>query len=279
MPKERKIVRTNLNTKYDKLSLDEIAGKKQVTEKRGSLDFKILSLDEIRARKKVSEATIVQTPITLNLNRKRKLSTHETITTSGNKILKVVRSNSVVYKKLDKNAPAQPNLAKAEQKRSQEANSRKRTLSEHSDLYELQDELVDNCYEFKRIKIAEQIPKPRLVRNRSVTKSISESKDDYETGKNNDSDTEVQFVGIEVGSSDVSVLSDDAIIDLDSTKMGDPVDIVDLCEQEDNASDLDSDLVKNVPDVVASCQKNLNKSDNAEITLLNEIDALLDEEL
>lgn len=279
MPKERKIVRTTLNTKYDKLSLDEIAGKKQAIERRGSLDFKVLSLDEIRARKKVSEATILQTPITLNLNRKRKLSTHETITTSGNKILKVVRSNSVVYKKLDKNAPAQPNLAKTEQKRSQETNNRKRTLSEHSDLYELQDELVDNCYEFKRIKIAEQIPKPRLVRNRSVTKSTSESKDDYETGKNNDSDTEVQFVGIEVGSSDVSVLSDDAIIDLDSTKMGDPVDIVDLCEQEDNASDIDLDFAKNVPDVVASCQKNLNKSDNADKTLLNEIDALLDEEL
>ncbi|XP_045453406.1 zinc finger CCCH domain-containing protein 11A-like [Melitaea cinxia] len=279
MPKERKIVRTTLNTKYDKLSLDEIAGKKQAIERKGSLDFKVLSLDEIRARKKVSEATILQTPITLNLNRKRKLSTHETITTSGNKILKVVRSNSVVYKKLDNNAPAQPNLAKTEQKRSQETNNRKRTLSEHSDLYELQDELVDNCYEFKRIKIAEQIPKPRLVRNRSVTKSTSESKDDYETGKNNDSDTEVQFVGIEVGCSDVSVLSDDAIIDLDSTKMGDPVDIVDLCEQEDNASDIDLDFAKNVPDVVASCQKNLNKSDNADKTLLNEIDALLDEEL
>ncbi|CAH2087904.1 unnamed protein product [Euphydryas editha] len=279
LSKERKIVRTNLTTKYDKLSLDEIAGKKQTLEKRSSLDFKVLSLDEIRARKKISETTIHQTPITLNLNRKRKLSTHETLTTSGNKIIKVVRNNSIVYKKLDKNAPAQPALAKAEQKRCQETNDRKRTLSEHSDMYEVQNELVDNCYEFKRIKIAEQIPKPRLVRNRSSTKSTSESKDDYETGKNNDSDTEVQFVGIEVVGSDVSALSDDAIIDVESTKMGDPVDIVDLCDQEDNASDLDLDLVKNVPDVVASCQKNLNNNDNTERNLLNDIDALLNDEL
>lgn len=288
LAKERKIVRTNLSTKYDRLSLDEIAGRKQSAETRNSLDFKVLSLDEIRARKKVSEAVIHTTPITLNLNRKRKLShheTHETLSTSGNKIIKLVRSNSIVYKKVDQNAPAQPSQAKTEQKRSDDANSRKRTLSELSDIYDVQeDELVDNCYEFKRIKIAEQIPKPRLVRNRSATKSISEneSKDEAELCRRNDddSDTEVQFVSVEIR----EVSTDLAAIDDDVIEVGDAcVDIVDLCEDKEDSeitvSDLDLDLVKNVPDVVASCQKNTTKSDNVETDVLNEIDAYLGEEL
>lgn len=234
----------------------------------------MLSLDEIRARNKAAETVIQTTPITLNLNRKRKLSTHETLTTSGNKIIKVVRSNSIVYKKLDKNAPAQTNQAKTEQKRAEDVN-RKRTLSEQSDIiYDMhEDELVDNCYEFKRIKIAE-IPKPRLVRNRSATKSISESKDDENVNKNdNDSDTEVQFVSIEL-ESDISKIDDD-VIDLETTKLGDPVAIVDLCEEQEEVTASDLDLVKNVPDVVASCQKN-NKNDKE---LLNDIDAFLNEEL
>ncbi|XP_034836667.1 zinc finger CCCH domain-containing protein 11C-like [Maniola hyperantus] len=286
---ERKIVRTNLATKYDRLSLDEIAGKKQ-SETRNSLDFKVLSLDEIRARKKISEAVIHTTPITLNLNRKRKLSTHESLTTSGNKIIKVVRSNSIVYKKLDQNAPAQPSQTKVETKRPEDADSRKRTLSELSDIYDMQeDELVDNCYEFKRIKIVEQIPKPRLVRNRSATKSISESKDEeaeFCSKNDDDSDTEVQFVGMEIRevSTDISttdITIDDEVIDVDSAKMGEPVDIVDLCEDKDDSeiTATDLDLDKNVPDVVASCQKNLNRNECVGTNVLNDIDAYLNEEL
>ncbi|CAH2240358.1 jg17353 [Pararge aegeria aegeria] len=286
--KERKIVRTNLTCKYDRLTLDEIAGKQQSAEKRSSLDFKVLSLDEIRARKKIPEAVIHTTPITLNLNRKRKLSTHETLTTSGNKIIKVVRSNSIVYKKLDQNVPAQPSQAKIEHKKPEDAN-RKRTLSEISDIYDIQeDELVDNCYEFKRIKIAEQIPKPRLVRNRSVTKSISESKDEelvFCNKNDDDSDTEVQFVRMEIQevTTDIATILDDEIIDVDSAKICDPVDIVDLCEDKDDseitASDLDLDLINNVPDVVASCQKNSNRNETAASNVLNDIDAFLNEVL
>ncbi|KAI5639806.1 zinc-finger containing family domain-containing protein [Phthorimaea operculella] len=170
-PPADKKTRTNLNTKYERLSLDEIAGKKQppTTERRKSLDFKILSLDEIRARKK-AETIIQSTPITLNLSRKRKLSTQETVTSSGNKMIKVVRSNSIVYKKLDTETPANTaENSKTEQKPSESVENRKRTLSEVSDIYEIQaDELVDNCYEFKRIKVTENTSKPKLIRNRNM---------------------------------------------------------------------------------------------------------------
>ncbi|XP_038218760.1 uncharacterized protein LOC119837312 [Zerene cesonia] len=283
-PKERKIVRTNLTNKYDKLTLDEIAGKKPAGERRNSLDFKVLSLDEIRARKKVSETVIHTTPITLNLSRKRKLSTHETITTSGNKIIKVVRSNSIVYKKVDKNAPAQPCQAKSDNKKMDDVNSRKRTLSEQSDVYEMQeDELVDNCYEFKRIKIGEHTSKPRLIRSRSTNKSISESKDDDYCKTDQDSDTDVQFVSMELTDKCFDDKNSDSdIIDVESTRMGEPVDVVDLCdEQEDSEitiADLDLDLVKNVPDVVASCHKNLSKTDDDK-DILNDIDAILNDDL
>ncbi|XP_068622976.1 uncharacterized protein [Battus philenor] len=277
---ERKIVRTNLNSKYDRLSLDELAGKKQNAECRSSLDFKILSLDEIRARKKGIEA-VHTPPITLNLSRKRKLSTQEINTTTGNKIIKVVRSNSIVYKKVDKNTPAQTNQHKTSVKRIETVN-RKRTLSEQSDIYDIQEnELVDNCYEFKRIKIGEQTSKPRLIRNRhtSTCTSNSENKDDDIECSNktdNDSDTEVQFVGVESGSRT-------EVIDVDSAKMGDPIDIVDLCEDVEESdvtvSDHDLGLVKNVPDVVASCHKNLSKNEANEKDLLDDIDALLDDDL
>ncbi|CAK1542572.1 unnamed protein product [Leptosia nina] len=271
--KDRKIVRTNLATKYDRLTLDEIAGKQPVTERRNSLDFKVLSLDEIRARKKVSETIIHSTPITLNLNRKRKLSTQETITTAGNKIIKVVRSNSIVYKKVDKNAPAQPSQAKMDVKKTEEV-SRKRTLSEHSDIYEMQeDELVDNCYEFKRIKIGEHTSKPRLIRSRSANKSISES--NVDDTKDQDSDTDVQFVSLDI-SDDKTCDSD--VIDVETANMGEPVDVVDLCDDQEDTeitvADLELDFVKNVPDVVASCHKNINDKD-----IINDIDSILNEEL
>lgn len=286
---ERKVVRTNLSTKYDRLSLDEIAGKKQqpTGERRNSLDFKILSLDEIRAKKK-TEAIIHPTPITLNLSRKRKLSTTESITTSGNKIIKVVRSNSIVYKKVDHSAPAVSNQNKTDQRQNEDNVSRKRTLSEISDLYEIHDdELVDDVYEFKRIKVAEQTTKPRLIRNRSMNKDITETehRKDAEVDSNNtnnDSDSEVQIisVGISDKNTDVSAILDTEIIDVDSTKMGDPVAIVDLSDDSDDVaiSELDLELVKNVPDVVASCHKNSSLIESGK-DLLSSIDAILNNEL
>ncbi|XP_047027387.1 uncharacterized protein LOC124635530 isoform X2 [Helicoverpa zea] len=281
--------RVCLQAKYERVSLDELAGKP--SDKRPDLDFKVLSLDEIRARKK--NDTIIHTkPITLNLSRKRKLSTHETITTSGNKILKVVRSNSIVYKKLDQNVPAASNQNKVDQKAADNANERKRTLSEQSDIYEIQeDELVDNCFEFKRIKLMEQTSKPRLIRNRlsSLNKSSDEPKyDDLDFNKtDNDSDPEVQIVSVElneINSVDLDkVDSDSEIIDVETTRLGDSIEVVDLSEDQDEsditASDLDLDLSKNVPDVVASCHKQMNRLDNSDKNILNDIDSLLNDEL
>lgn len=290
LTKDRKIVRTNLSTKYDRMSLDEISGKKQTpTERRNSLDFKVLSLDEIRARKK--DTIIHSIPITLNLSRKRKLSTQETITTSGNKIIKVVRSNSIVYKKLDTNSPAVSNQSKTDHKQSESIN-RKRTLSEQSDIYEVQENELDdydNCYEFKRIKIAEQTSKPRLIRNRHKDNSISEDIKDSEVGNQvNESDAEVQIVSVQMSEEhvDLSKLSDSEIIDVDSANLGEPIDIVDLSEdQEGDVIISDVDLSTNVPDVVASCQKSTSsKNTNNKIiesghNLLSEIDALLNDHL
>ncbi|CAG9782550.1 unnamed protein product [Diatraea saccharalis] len=286
--KERKIIRTNLSTKYDRLSLDEIAGKKQqqATERRHSLDFKVLSLEEIRARKK-SETIVPPPPITLNL-RKRKLSTHETITTSGNKIIKMVRSNSVVYKKLDQNAPAAATLFKSDQKHVDVSVNRKRTISEQSDLYEIQDdELIDNCFEFKRIKLTEQISKPKLIRTASSCKDNIETKDDTNVSSktDDDSDTEVQIVNVDINDKnlDVSEILDTEIIDVDSANMGEPVAIVDLSDDLDDndvtLTELELGLVKNVPDVVASCRNNTNKLDSSNRDLLSDIEAILDDSL
>lgn len=281
-PKERKIVRNNLSSKYDRLSLDEISGKQQPpVERRNSLDFKILSLEEIRARKK-AETIVHSTPISINLSRKRKLSTQETITTSGNKIIKVVRNNSVVYKKVDHNAPAASCHAKIDQKQGDNVESRKRTLSEQSDVYEMQeDELVDNCYEFKRIKIAEQTSKPRLNRNRhNSIEKVHDIKNSYKS-KDNDSDEEVQIISVEIPNKDSNIdsLSDLEVIDVESTKICDPIDIIDLSEEfEDNkVTNHDIKLVNNVPDVVASC--NVNNVDNAEKDLLKDIDCLINESM
>lgn len=288
---ERKIVRTNLATKYDRVSLDELAGKKQAAqERRTSLDFKVMSLDEIRAKKK-SDTIIHGKPIALNLSRKRKLSTHETITTSGNKILKVVRSNSIVYKKLDHNNTAASNQTKVDQKPNDNVSDRKRTISEQSDIYEIQeDELVDNCFEFKRIKLTEQTAKPRLIRNRlsGCGRSTDEPKYDERDGNkmDNDSDSEVQIVSVElneINSVDLDkVDSDTEIIDVDSTRLGEPIDVVDLSEDQDESditvSDLDLDLSKNVPDVVASCHKKINRIDSG-TNILSDIDSLLNNDL
>lgn len=277
-PKERKIVRTNLSSKYDRLSLDEIAGKQHPPpERRNSLDFKILSLEEIRARKKAE--TVHSPPITLNLSRKRKPSTQETITTAGNKIIKVVRSNSVVYKKVDRTTLAVSSQAKIDLKQSDSMDSRKRTLSEQSDVYEMQeDELVDNCYEFKRIKIAEHTSKPRLIRNRHISVEKIVDNKNANNNKDNDSDEEVQIISVVIPDKDSKIdsLSDTEVIDVESTKICEPIDIVDLSEDSDVAeSDHDLNLGKNVPDVVASCH--MNKVDNAEKDLLKDIDCLLNE--
>lgn len=277
---DRKLVRACLAAKFD-----DRPAKKQPP---ASLDFKILSLDEIRARKK-SETIIHSKPITLNLSRKRKLSTQETITTSGNKIIKVVRSNSIVYKKLDRSAPAASAQTKTDNKPN-EVNDRKRTLSEQSDIYEIQeDELVDNCFEFKRIKIAEQTSKPRLIRNRLSSNKSSDEPRYEETDCNktdNDSDSEVQIVSVEVNERidlDKVDISDSEIIDVETTRLGEPTDVVDLSEDHDESditiSDLDLDLSKNVPDVVASCHKQNNKIDSSETNILNDIDSLINNEL
>lgn len=278
-PKERKIVRTNLSSKYDRLSLDEISGKQQPpAERRKSLDFKILSLEEIRARKK-AETIVHSPPITLNLSRKRKPSTQETITTAGNKIIKVVRSNSVVYKKVDHTILPASSQAKIDLKQSDNVESRKRTLSEQSDVYEMQeDELVDNCYEFKRIKIAEHTSKPRLIRNRHISVERIIDNKNANNNKDNDSDEEVQIISVVIPDNDSKIdsLSDTEVIDVESTKICEPIDIVDLSEDSDvTESDHDLNLIKNVPDVVASCH--INKVDNAEKDLLKDIDCLLHE--
>lgn len=285
-----KLVRTNLSTKYERVSLDEMTGK-QAQERRASLDFKVLSLEEIRARKK-SDTIIHSKPITLNLSRKRKLSTHETITTSGNKILKVVRSNSIVYKKLDRNAPA-ASKTRVENRQSDNVNDRKRTISEQSDIYEIQeDELVDNCFEFKRIKVTEQTGKPRLIRHRLSSSNVSSDEpkyDDLDLNKTDDSDSEVQIVSVElneINSVDLDkVESDNEIIDLETTRLGESVDVVDLSEDQDETditvADLDLDLSKNavMPDVVVSCHQQLNKIDSSEKSIINDIDSLLDDDL
>lgn len=275
-PKERKIVRTNLSSKYDKISLDEISGKTPNLERRGSLDFKVLSLDEIRAKKK--ETAVHVAPITLNLTRKRKLSTHEALTTSGNKIIKVVRSNSIVYKKMEQNASPVPVQAKVDNKQVTALNPRKRTLSEQTaDVYEsIDDELIDNCYEFKRVKITESTAKPRLIRNRLCSSGQSKdvSKDEADISADI-SDHEVEIVDLVV-EKHIDLSSDTEVIDVDSTKMGDPIDIVDLSEdQEETGSSIELD--KNVPDVVASCHKN-NKPEKSEEDIINEIDALVNDD-
>ncbi|KOB66737.1 Zinc finger CCCH domain-containing protein 11A [Operophtera brumata] len=275
--KERKLVRTNLTTKYDRVSLDEIAGKKQPPQEKRNLDFKILSLDEIRARKSKNDAIIAIPPITLNL-RKRKLSTQETVTTAGNKILKVVRSNSVVYKKLDQNAPATSTQAKLGQKQS-DSESRKRTFSEQSDVCELQADELEDCYEFKRIKVNEQSTqnKPRLIRNRNT----SENKDTHDSiitetiisNADNDSDNEVQIVSVDI-SNDLSLEKIyDSDIEVDNSK---PIEIVDLSDDDENSDIVaaDIELVTNVPDVVASCQRSSNRDERS---VVSEIDDLLNE--
>lgn len=278
-PKERKIVRTNLSSKYDRLSLDEISGKQQPpAERRSSLDFKVLSLEEIRARKK-AETIVHSPPITLNPSRKRKPSTQETITTAGNKIIKVVRSNSVVYKKVDHTTLAASSQVKIDLKQNDNLESRKRTLSEQSDVYEMQEyELVDNCYEFKRIKIAEHTSKPRLIRNRHISVDKNVDNKNANNNKDNDSDEEVQIISVIIPNKDskIDTLSDTDVIDVESTNMCDPIDTVELSEESDVAeSDHDLSLGNNVPDVVASCH--MNKVDNAEKDLLKDIDSLLDE--
>lgn len=224
------------------------------------------------------------------MSRKRKISTHETLSTTGNKIIKVVRSNSVVYKKVDQNAPAASNQPKVDHKQNETENveSRKRTLSERSDVLEVQeDELVDNCYEFKRIKIVEKTTKPKLIRNRHLgshkNNNESDTIDDIISNKtDNDSDSEVQIVSVDIAdvNTNIDSLSDNEVIEVGSTRLGDPVDIVDLSDDDDECVSIyqgtELDLGVNVPDVVASCHK---KPDTSEKDILHDIDAILDDDL
>lgn len=283
--KERKINRTNLSTKYDRLSLDELAGKRKEDERRSSLDFKVLSLDEIRAKKKCD---VVHTPqITLNLSRKRKLSTQESVTTSGEKIIKVVRSNSIVYKQLERNTPASHNRAKVGRKLSESETSRKRTISEVSDVCEIQeDELVDNCFEFKKIKVAENVTqnKPRLIRNRNTSDNKDSNDNTNDPDDSFKTDNELQIVSVDITKDsvdlDLNEIYDCEIIDVDRAGTVDPVDIVDLSEDVDddvNASDLDLDLTKNVPDVVASCRR--SSKYNSDNNVSNDIDVIINDDL
>lgn len=273
LPKEqpnehRKFARTNLLTKYDSVSLDELAGKKN--PENNSLDFKVLSLDEIRARKNKTESIINTKPITVTLNRKRKLSSHETIVDSSNKIVKVVRNNSVVYKKVD---PENPNTSKqqTEQKVIDCADStdgRVRTMSEQTECLEIQDDELEDCLKFKRVKMLDQTVKPVLIRNKSST---SESKAETEpkepvadvSCKFDDSDSEVQIIDEDVD-----------IIDLDDAKITD--DVVEL--SEDSMSDVDLEFIHNVPDVVASCQTNGGKQ-SSEKDDADDISSLMHDDL
>lgn len=282
IPKDRKLVRTNLTTKYDKVSLDEIAGKKQPTQEQRNQDFKVLSLDEIRGRKTKIDTILPLPPITINL-RKRKLSTQETLTSSGNKILKVVSSNSIVYKKLDQNAPASSSQTKV-QKPSDNNDSRKRTFSEQSDVCEVQDELED-CLEFKRIKVDEQTSqnKPKLIRNRNTSEN-KHNDDSIPTetiicNADNDSDGEVQIVSVDI-SNDLSL---DKIYDSDIEVEPKAIEIVDLSDDDDSvisAADQDLDLTNNVPDVVASCQRRASKDGKVDdtVSVIHEIDEILNDD-
>lgn len=194
---------------------------------------------------------------------------------------------------MDRSAPAVLSQAKVDQKQYDTAKDRKRTLSEQSDICEIQeDELVDNCYEFKRIKLAAQTAKPRLIRNRLTSSNISTDEpkyDDLDLNKTDDSDSEVQIVSVEMTGIDSvdldKVDSDSEIIDLESTRLGDPIDVVDLSEDQDDGditvADLDLDLSKNavMPDVVVSCHQQLNKADSSANNILNDIDSLLDDDL
>ncbi|KAG7304891.1 hypothetical protein JYU34_010286 [Plutella xylostella] len=287
--KERKIVRTNLSTKYDRVSLDELTGKKN--PEKTSLDFKVMSLDEIRAKKRSSNESLIPTkPITLNLNRKRKISTQETIIDSGNKIIKVVRSNSIVYKKVDENAQNAPSKSKVDAKSDDGESARKRTCSEQSDVLEVVDiELDDDCFKFKRIKLMENTSKPKLIRHTSLSsdnKVDSDLKDDLLDiyGKADDSDTEVQIVGEEITLGNPRLV-DTEVIDLDdSAKMAEPIDIVDLSDDEPeindiDINDIDLELIKNVPDVVASCHTKNVPTVNTSKEVIENIDDILDESL
>lgn len=242
-----------------------------------ALDFKVLSLEEIRARKS-NDAIVQNKPITINLSRKRKLSTQETITTSGNKIIKIVRNNSIVYKKLNTDAPAVSAPSKADQKQC-ETDDRKHLLSDRREVHE--DELVDNCFEFKRIKITqvENTSKPKLIRNGISNNKSGDKQTLAETVSNRDtdSDSEVQIVEL----TDNIDLCDSEVIDLETIKPGQPIDVVDLSEDQEESnvtlSDLDLELGKNIPDVVASCHKQTNKVDSSESKILIDVDSLLDD--
>lgn len=258
--RERKIVRTNLSVKYEKISLDEISGTKQSDGKNNSLDFKVLSLDEIRARKKVSNDTVMQsTPITLNLSRKRKLSTHESIT-NGGKVIKVVRNNSIVYKKVD-NESINANENENEV-------SRKRSYSEQSEVSDVNDEM--DCFKFKKIKLSAPASKPNLVSKKSLDIGNIDLYELTDLNKTDDSDSEVQIIGVEKVSNVATSVID---LDLNPLQTNDVIDLSDDVEDGDCAVG-----TSNVPDVVASCvAKNVIQME--EKVLLNDIDDILNDEI
>lgn len=274
----RNILRTTLTSKYDKISLDEISGKKQsnIEPRVNTLDFKIFSLDEIRARKNAPNDNIVQSKtISLNLTRKRTMSEHETITNSS-KVIKVVRNNSLVYKKVDKTSDGQKQ-SRRDPNNSDTDSCRKRTYSEQSDI-SIHEEELEDCYKFKKIKLTEQTNKPKLNRNRHLVDKESDATDSSELNKTDDSDSEVQIISVD-DSRNVSDSIESHVIDLESR---DPeiLEIVDISEEIDESrlNDIDAEIESlNVPDVVASCvAKNNCKYDSKDRdNILSNIDALL----
>lgn len=263
-PKEhRKLVRANLSAKYDRVSLDELAGK---TNERKSLDFKVLTLDEIRARKNKNDSIITTTPITVTLNRKRKLSSQETIIDSGNKIIKVVRSNSVIYKKVDPEGSSTSKQPRVEHRISDSEPSRKRTVSGMSDSLEIYDDELEDCMQFKRVKMLDHTVKPKLIRNTSLNSDNKTESEPKEVSvavdsKTDESDSEVQIVGDEID-----------IIDLDDSKLTD-ADVVEL--SEDSESDIELECIHNVPDVVASCHSKNPANTNAVKDKMNDVNSML----
>ncbi|XP_041969171.1 zinc finger CCCH domain-containing protein 11B-like [Aricia agestis] len=212
-PDESKVIKLNLSTKYNK-SLDELAGKKSYAKK--SLDFKVMSLDEIRATKK---------PI--KISTKSKITTQ---TTSGKKIIKVVKSNSVIYKTLTDAPPTKTNSAPNLALKIGDA-SRKRTISETSDLSVQENELIDNCHDFKKIKMDVQTPKPVLQLKTKSRKAEEETCNERVSSSDDilKSDDEVEFVK-ESTDDNIEIL-DDLYNDFKDTSKEEEV--IDLCEDED----------------------------------------------
>ncbi|GBP43032.1 Zinc finger CCCH domain-containing protein 11A [Eumeta japonica] len=225
-------------------------------------NFKIMSLEEIRAKR---ESIVQGKPITLTLNRKRKLSTHETITSTG-KMIKLVRSNSVVYKKMEQVASVAPPRRES---KSIENLNRKRTLSEQSDVLEIQDDELEDCYKFKRIKLNEQTSKPRLIRAKQTLSESEKSEDAKTDGYATDSDHDVQII---VDSESNGDLKEPAVV-LVGPGATPSIDVIDLCDDGELTNEMD---LSGVPDIVASCRA--AKMTTASDDIIKDIDSIINDE-